>query len=242
MRMKSRALALSAMAAMLTATPALAQTMDPNESTTENRGTSIQQDRPMNQPMTQPMERPMQQTSSAMTTAEADAFETITPPLTYSEAEDRQAAVTYLDDAIGLIDWANQQLSTGNLLGARAAIYGASGKLTTAYLLNFRDRGFSDTVQPVTLRFETALNNLESDPQAALNELSTIRNQVASAGQSQLAMMGGGAGQGTEGGGGGMATDAAWEELNFLNVMAPTPDGGGGGMQDLNIPDTDEID
>lgn len=223
MRLKSRALALSALAAMLVAAPATAQTMDPNESTTENRGTSIQQ------------ERPMQQTSSAMTTAEADAFETITPPLTYSASEDRQAAVTYLDDAIGLIDWANQQLSTGNMPGARAAIFGASGKLTTAYLLNFRDRQFSDTIQPVTLRFETALQNLESDPQAALNELSTIRNQVASAGQSQLAMMGGG------GGGGGMATGMAWEELNFLNIMAPTP-GGGGGMQDLNVPDPDEID
>lgn len=223
MRMKSRALALSAFAAMLVAAPATAQTMDQDESSTENRGTSIQQ------------ERPMQETSSAMTTAEADAFETITPPLTYSASEDRQAAVTYLDDAIGLIDWANQQLSTGNIPGARAAIFGASGKLTTAYLLNFRDRGFSDTIQPVTLRFETAINNLESDPQAALNELSTIRNQVASAGRSQLAMMGGG------GGGGGMATGAAWEELNFLNIMAPTP-GGGGGMQDLNIPDPDEID
>jgi hypothetical protein len=221
--MKSRALALSALAAMLVAAPATAQTMDQDESTTENRGTSIQQ------------ERPMQQTSSAMTTAEVDAFETITPPLTYSASEDRQAAVTYLDDAIGLIDWANQQLSTGNMPGARAAIFGASGKLTTAYLLNFRDRGFSDTIQPVTLRFETALQNLETDPQAALNELSTIRNQVASAGQSQLAMMGGG------GGGGGMATGMAWEELNFLNIMAPTP-GGGGGMQDLNVPDPDEID
>jgi hypothetical protein len=226
------------MAAVLVATPALAQTMDQNESTTENRGTSIQQDRPMNQPV----QRPMQQTSSAMTVTEADAFETVTPPLTYSVAEDRQAAVTHLDDAIGLIDWANRQMSTGNLPGARAAIVGASGKLTTAYLLNFRDRDFAASVQPVTLRFETALNTLETDPQAALNELSTIRNQVASAGQAQLALMGGGAGQGTEGGGGGgLATGAAWEELNFITMEAPTP-GGGGGMQDLNIPDTDEID
>lgn len=227
MRMKSGALALSAMAAVLVATPAMAQTME------------------QNQPMTQPMTPPMQsQTSSTLTIAQADAFDTVTPPLTYTAAEDRRAAVTYLDDSLGMIDWANRQLSTGDVAGARSTIMGASGKLTTAYLLNFHDRDFSTTIMPLTMRFETALNTLETNPQAALNELSTIRNQVASAGQAQLALMGGGAGQGTDsvgGGGGAMAPGVAWEQLNFITVTETMP-GGGGGLQDLNIPDPDEID
>lgn len=212
MRMNPRAVALSLMLTAGLAAPALAQSMDgamPNDQSTTN------------QPST------MNQTQSQLTGANVNPFRTTVPPLAISPEQKRHSAVCYLDDAVGLLDLSRQQLRAGNVKGARVALMGASGKLSTAYLLNFRDRAFSQRIEPLTIQVQTALNG---DINAGLRNLDSLRGQVASIGQQQLAMLPATAAGGGGGGGGVIGT---WQPIRFL---AATPENTNQGLDQLNVP------
>lgn len=214
MRMNSRALALSLMVTAGLAAPAMAQTMD--HSGAMNNQQSVQTQR------------------TQLIGANVDAFQTTVPPLTYSVQDDRHAAVCYLDDAVGLIDLSRQQLRAGNQAMARVALMGASGKLTTAYLLNFRDRAFAQRLEPLTMQVQTALNG---DLNTGMTNLDSLRGQVASIGQEQLAMLPGAA---TGGGGGGGGTAGTFEPINFLAGTAPE-NNTDQGLNQLNVPNQNEM-
>lgn len=171
MRKLHLALALSLLAATAVSTPAWAQA-DPLEPTTMNQRTVVSVD--------------------------PDAFDTLQDPLTYTMEEDRLAAVTYMDDALSLLDLAETHLKGDNVEIGRAALVGASGKLTNAYLLNFKDKDFSSRISPLAMRVDEALLALEQDPERAIGIISALSPQVASVYQTQIAQMGGGAGAGLE--------------------------------------------
>ena len=176
----------------------------------------------------QPVMPMNEQTSSIRSTALSDAFETQVPALTFTAAEDRMAAITYMDDALKLIDLGQIALRDGDLNASRSLLMGASGKLTTAYLLNFRDRDFSNQMGPLAMRVETMMDQLDSDSQQAMVGLTNLRNQVASLAETQLATMGGG--------GGGMP---GFEEIEVITIDETAPPAG---MDELNIPSEDELD
>jgi hypothetical protein len=203
------------------ASPVLAQTQDETMPMDEQQ---------MTQPMAQPRTS-MQERRDALAMANPDAFITTVPALTYSVQDDRHAAVSYLDDAVGLLDLSRDQLRAGNTAEARIALMGASGKLTTAYLLNFRDHAFSQRIQPLAMRASEDLATLEGDNTMAMATLDSLRGQVASIGQQQLAMLP----EATTGGGGG--GDTGWEPLNFLATEQPTTD-----MNEINTPTDEELD
>jgi hypothetical protein len=212
--MNPRAVALSLLVTAAMAAPALAQSVEPRYDM--NNQTVDQQQR------------------RQLMGANVDAFVTTVPPLTYSVQDDRHAAVCYLDDAVGLIDLSRQQLRAGNVPLARVALMGASGKLTTAYLLNFRDRAFSQRVEPMTMSVQDDLNALNGNINASLSSLDTLRGQVASIGQQQLAMLPNAT---SGGGGGGGGTIGRFERLNFLAGESPEPND----MNQLNVPNQIEV-
>ena len=109
-------LALAALIVAAAGAPAIAQETMPVER--ERMMPETQQSQPMQQ----------QQTSSSVTTS--DAFDTQVPPLTYTVAEDRLAAITFMDDALKLIELGEAAIQTGDMMQARSALMGASGKLT----------------------------------------------------------------------------------------------------------------
>jgi hypothetical protein len=164
----------------------------------------------------------------------SDAFDTQVPPLTYTVAEDRMAAITYMDDALKLIELGEAAIQTGDMMQARSALMGASGKLTNAYLLNFRDRQFSQQIQPLTMRIQDAVATMDTNSSTTLSSLSDLRSQVASLGEAQIASMGGG-------GGGGMPGMAGFETLERIGQGAmTTPDTEG--LDELNVPNEQELD
>lgn len=212
-------LALAALIVAAAGAPALAQETMPVER--ERMMPETQQSQPMQQ----------QQTSSAVTTS--DAFDTQVPPLTYTVAEDRMAAITYMDDALKLIELGEAAIQTGDMMQARSALMGASGKLTNAYLLNFRDRQFSQQIQPLTMRIQDAVATMDTNSPTTLSSLSNLRSQVASLAETQLATMGGG--------GGGMAGYETIEVIGEEAITEPvTPNDEG--LDELNVPDDREID
>jgi hypothetical protein len=213
-------LALAALIVAAAGAPALAQETMPVER--ERMMPETQQSQPMQQ---------QQQTSSTVTTS--DAFDTQVPPLTYTVAEDRMAAITYMDDALKLIELGEAAIQTGDMMQARSALMGASGKLTNAYLLNFRDRQFSQQIQPLTMRIQDAVATMDTNSSTTLSSLSDLRSQVASIAETQLATMGGG--------GGGMAGFETIEIIGEEEITEPvTPNNEG--LDELNVPNEQELD
>ncbi|MOA61409.1 hypothetical protein D3C78_1865430 [compost metagenome] len=78
------------------------------------------------------------------------------------------------------------------------------------------------------MRVETMMDQLDSDSQQAMSGLTNLRNQVASLAETQLATMGGG--------GGGMP---GFEEIEVITIDDTVPPAN---MDELNIPDEDELD
>lgn len=140
----------------------------------------------------------MIQNQNTVSAVDPDAFDTIQRPLTYTVEDDRIAAVTYLDDAIALLNLVETNIQSENMELARAALVGASGKLSNAYLLHFTDKQFSQDVGRLAMRADEALTQLERDPQQAAGIIVSMRTTLASAYQAQVAQMGGGAGAGLE--------------------------------------------
>lgn len=137
-------------------------------------------------------------TQETVISVDPDAFDTVQDPLTYSMQDDRIAAVTYLDDAMTLIALAETHLRSQHAELGRAALMGASGKLTNAYLINFRDHEFSRDIGPLATNIGEAVNVMDQDPERAVGILSSLLPQVASLYETQVAQMGGGAGMAPE--------------------------------------------
>lgn len=131
--------------------------------------------------------------------ARADAYTTLTDPITPTLAEKRVAAVTYIDDALALLDMAHAHLQEAEhdaLLRrlALSELMAASGKLTTAQLLLFKDRAAARRLAPVALRVERAERLVARAPLQAASLIARDRPAIANLYRAQLATMGGGAG------------------------------------------------
>lgn len=125
-----------------------------------------------------------------------DAFSSQTPALTWTLADDRRAAVVYLDDAMTLLELAEEHLQDVRPATATPALMAASGKLTTAYLLLFRDRPGAAALRELATRIGGAAPLATMAPGEAARLVREIRGQVALAYRTQLAALGGGAGGG----------------------------------------------
>ena len=134
--------------------------------------------------------------ASDVDAARSDAMTTQVPPFTWSLAEDRRAAVVFLDDAMTLLALADERLGGLDPAGATAELMAASGKVTTAYLLLFRDRDGADALREVATRLGGAAPLATMDVEAARRLIADVRGQVALAYNTQLATLGGGAGGG----------------------------------------------
>lgn len=187
MRKFGKALLASMMMAAVASTPALANEMKTDKPMGGGSGTAI--DQPMTQERTDAMDM-------GMGRARADAFVTVAPTFTYTIEVDRQAAVAYMDDALVLMDLAEDSLRAGSVGPAKAELIGASGKLTEAQLLLFKDRQFSDRIAPLALRAQEAFDMASENPERAASIIAEVQPQVASLYDTQLATMGGGAGTG----------------------------------------------
>lgn len=124
-----------------------------------------------------------------------DAFYTETPALNTTPQAKRRAAVTYLDDAISLLNMAEAQLRTGATREATLSLMAADGKVSDAFLYTYLDRSFADRLGPMSLGTGMALAALEQhDTQLALAAVSRLRPALASLYDTQLGQLGGGGG------------------------------------------------
>ena len=130
--------------------------------------------------------------------ARHDALVTVAKPLTYSVQDDRMAAVTYLDDAMTLLQLAAGHLERGDRATARAELMSASGKLSTAHLLLFKDRAFSRDLAPLSIRAERVYEAAARDGRSARSMAIALRDELRPLYRAQLARLGGGAGRGLE--------------------------------------------
>lgn len=126
----------------------------------------------------------------------ADAFETQAPALTWTLADDRRAAVVFMDDAMTLLALAEEHLLGQSPGIATPELMAASGKLTTAYLLLFRDRAAADALRGLATRVGGAAPLATMNPAEAARLARDTRGQVSMAYRTQLAALGGGAGGG----------------------------------------------
>lgn len=127
-----------------------------------------------------------------------DALVTVAKPFTPTVQDDRQAAVTYLDDALTLLQMATVHLERGEHVQARTELMGASGKLTTAHLILFKDKGFSRDLAPISIRAEQAYEMAAKDADRARKMAASIRDDLRPVYRAQVARLGGGAGRGME--------------------------------------------
>lgn len=125
-----------------------------------------------------------------------DAYTTQVPAFTWTLAEDRRAAVVFLDDATTLLDHAEARLLGEQPQAAAVDLMAASGKLTSAYLLLFRDRAGSDALRDAATRLGGGAPLATMDLEGARALIAGVRTQVASVYDTQLAALGGGAGGG----------------------------------------------
>ncbi len=137
-----------------------------------------------------------QESPIAIDAMRSDAFETQVPALTWTLAEDRRAAVVFMDDAMTLLVIAEERLEGTNPAAATPELMAASGKLTTAYLLLFRDRAGADALREIATRIGGAAPLASMNPAEAARLAREGRGQVAMAYRTQLAALGGGAGGG----------------------------------------------
>ena len=134
----------------------------------------------------------------ADTAARHDALVTVAKPLTPTIQDDRQAAVTYMDDALSLLQLANKHLTNGQRSLARAELMSASGKLSTAHLLLFKDKDFSRAIAPLSIRAEEAYTASAGDMGRTRTLVSRLQQDLRPLYRQQLASMGGGAGRALE--------------------------------------------
>lgn len=122
--------------------------------------------------------------------------ETDAPALTPTIELDRQASAAYLDDAETLLAVARQRLEReGMTRHVARELMSASGKLSTSYLLMYRDPAFANRIRPLADACQTALDSAAAgDTEAARLALDRLVPQVARAADEQFAQMGGGAG------------------------------------------------
>ena len=146
-----------------------------------------------------------------------DAYTTQVPALTWTLAEDRRAAVVFLDDAITLLTLADERLQGDRPAGAAPELMAASGKLTSAYLLLFRDRRGAEALRDAATRIGGGAPLATMDVEEARDLVADVRGQVAAAYNTQLAALGGGAGGGFVEGG------AFLEELEHAPAPAEIP-------------------
>lgn len=130
----------------------------------------------------------------------ANAFTTQVNALTPTAADKRVAAVTYMDDALALLDMARTHLREGQgkpeiQRMAMAELMAASGKVSTAYLLMFHDRDASAKIGPLAEQIELAERMCYRNPQMATSLIERDRPKLAAVYTSTLATMGGGAGK-----------------------------------------------
>lgn len=130
--------------------------------------------------------------------ARNDALVTVSKPLTYTVHDDRQAAVTYLDDALTLLNLAVASAEKGERSVARAELMSASGKLSTAHLLMFKDRAFSRDLAPLSIRAERVYEASATDLRQARRMAAELANDLRPLYRTQVAKLGGGAGRGLE--------------------------------------------
>lgn len=129
----------------------------------------------------------------------ANAFTTVVNALTPTAADKRVAAVTYMDDALTLLDMARTHLREGQgqpeiQRMAMAELMAASGKVSTAYLLMFHDREASAKIAPLAEQIALAERICYRNPQLASSLIQRDRPRLAAIYTSTLATMGGGAG------------------------------------------------
>jgi hypothetical protein len=148
----------------------------------------------------------------------SDAYTTQVPALTWTLAEDRRAAVTFLDDATTLLELAEVRLGGDDPATATPDLMAASGKVTSAYLLLFRDRDAAEGLREVATALGGAAPLATMSAGEARALLVRARAQVAAAYRTQLAALGGGAGGGGGGGGTGYM-----EELEHLDDPSTEP-------------------
>lgn len=127
----------------------------------------------------------------------ADAFASEVPALTWTLAEDRRAAVVFLDDAMTLLELAEDRLASG--APAVSELMAASGKITSAYLLLFRDRPGAEALRDLATRVGGAAPLATMAPGEAARLARDVRGLVQMAYRTQLANLGGGAGGFPEG-------------------------------------------
>lgn len=138
---------------------------------------------------------------AAMPVAEAtrqDALVTVTKPLTPTIQDDRVAAMTHLDDALSLLQIAHDHLKQGQTTLARAEVMGASGKISTAHVLLFKDKRFGRDLAPLTLRVDDVFAAIDRNPGAAASQVDRLRQDLDAVYDAQTAHLGGGAGRGLE--------------------------------------------
>lgn len=128
-----------------------------------------------------------------------DAFTTEVPALTWTLAEDRRAAVVFLDDAMTLLQLAEERLAGPTPASATPELMAASGKITSAYLLLFRDRAAAEALRDLATRVGGAAPLATMAPGEAARLARDVRGLTEVAYRIQLANLGGGAGGFPEG-------------------------------------------
>jgi hypothetical protein len=130
--------------------------------------------------------------------ARQDALVTVVRPLTPSVQDDRQAAVTYLDDSLSLLQLAYKHLTNGQRSLARAELMSASGKLSTAQLILYKDRAFTRALAPLSVRAEQVYQGANGDLEHTRALVSALQHDLRPLYREQVAHLGGGAGKALE--------------------------------------------
>jgi hypothetical protein len=130
--------------------------------------------------------------------ARQDALVTVTKSITTTVQDDRTAAVTYLDDTLSLLSLAQAHLADGHADQGRAELMSASGKLSTAHLLLFKDRDFSRAIAPLSIRAEEAYQASRHDASQARDLAEALASDLRPIYRTQTARLGGGAGSALE--------------------------------------------
>lgn len=130
--------------------------------------------------------------------ARQDALVTVVRPLTPSLQDDRQAAVTYMDDSLSLLQLAYKHLTNGQRSQARAELMSASGKLSTAQLILYKDHGFTRAIAPISIRAEQAYQAASGDLEHTRSLVSALQHDLRPLYRDQVAHLGGGAGKALE--------------------------------------------
>lgn len=121
-----------------------------------------------------------------------DALVTVVRPLTPTVQDDRQAAVTYMDDSLSLLQLAYKHLTNGQRSLARAELMSASGKLSTAQLILYKDHRFTRALAPLSIRAEQVYQAASGDTEHTRALVSALQHDLRPLYREQVANLGGG--------------------------------------------------